>query len=111
MNRSQRRALVKKAKKDGMKKDLAKAYAEIANGTGSHTDPQEFSEGDMVQLDVDAIKARKNYDVMSEAYKEFVESSVGKAFTAHIERKHLISLKEEPKWLFWSGDLIKATEE
>lgn len=110
MNREQRRALVKRAQKDGMDKQLAKIYAEIASGTGEHTVAQEFAEGDKVQLNVEAIKARKNYERMSPLYKEFVESVGDTVFTAHIEHKNTISLVEEPKWLFWSGDLIKVAE-
>lgn len=33
---------------------------------------------------------------------------IGQIFTAHIEDNGLISLKENPEWLFWDGDLIKC---
>lgn len=110
MNREQRRALAKKAQKDGMRKGLAKVFAEIANGTGEHTKPQDFEEGDKVRLNIEAIKARKNYGVMSPMYKEFVENAGEAVYTAHVERPTLISLAEEPRWLFWSGDLIRVTD-
>lgn len=110
MNREQRRALAKRAQKHGMSKELAKTYAEIAGGTGEHTKPQAFDEGDKVRLDVEAIKARKNYERMSPMYKEFVNCAGDTIYTAHIEHKNLISLAEEPRWLFWSGDLIKIEE-
>ena len=106
MNRQQRRNFVKKAQKDGMSRGLAKAYVDIANGTGNNTNAKELSEGDKVKLDISAITARKNYKHMSDMYKEFVESNQDKEFTAHIENKNLISFLEEPRWLFWSGDLI-----
>lgn len=108
MNREQRRALAKRAQKHGMSKELAKTYAEIASGTGEHTKAQAFEEGDKIRLNVEAIKARKNYERMSPMYKEFVEAAGDTVFTAHVERANMISLAEEPKWLFWSGDLIKA---
>lgn len=108
MNRKQKRTLVKQARVDGMSKELAKTYAEIASGTGEHTEPQAFEEGDKIRLNIEAIKARKNYERMSPMYKEFVEAAGDTVFTAHVERANMISLVEEPKWLFWSGDLIKA---
>ena len=106
MNREQRRALAKRAQKNGMSKELA----EIASGAGEHTKPQAFDEGDKIRLNVEAIKARKNYERMSPMYKEFVEAAGDTVFTAHVERANMISLAEEPKWLFWSGDLIAATK-
>ena len=111
MNREQRRSLAKRARKDGMSKELAKVYAEIASGTGEHTKPQAFEEGDRVRLNIEAIKARKNYERMSPMYKEFVEAAGDTIYTAHVERTNTISLVEEPKWLFWSGDLLKAADE
>ena len=110
MNREQRRALTKRAQKDGMSKELAKTYAEIASGTGEHTKPQDFEEGDNIRLNIEAIKARKNYERMSPMYKEFVEAAGDTVFTAHVERANMISLAEEPKWLFWSGDLVKVVD-
>lgn len=113
MNRSQKRAFVKNARKNGMEKHKAEAFVEIMNGTGEHTEPQEIEEGEKVWLNIEAIKARKNYAHMSPMYKEFIEKSEGVVFTAHIEqgKKTLISLIEEPKWLFWSGDLVRVNSD
>lgn len=109
MNREQRRALAKRAHENGMSRELAKTYSEIAGGTGEHTKPQDFNEGDKIRLNIKEIKARKNYNRMSKMYKEFVDSAGETVYTAHIERTNLISLAEEPRWLFWSGDLIKVS--
>ena len=110
MNREQRRKMVKTAVKNGVKKEYAKAYSDISKGTGNHTEAKEFEEDDRLMLDIDAIKSRKNYPIMNPKYKQFVEESGGKVFTAHKENNNLISLKEEPEWLFWSGDLIKVDD-
>ena len=110
MNREQRRKMVKIATKNGVSKEHAKAYAVISQGTGAHTDAKPFEEDDKLMLDITAIKSRKNYAVMNPKYKEFVESSEGKIFTAHKENDNLISLKEDSRWLFWSGDLIKVVD-
>lgn len=111
MNRGQRRDFVKKATAKGLDKSTAKACAEIIDkGSGNNTPPQKFEDGDLVQLNVEAIKKRQNYPRMSESYKQFVDDNVGRVFTVHVERPNLISLKEEPKWLFWSGDLIKQED-
>ena len=107
MNREQKRAFVKKAKKRGVSANAAKAYAEIiSNGA-----KQDIAEDEKVRLNIETIKARQNYEKMSDKYKEFVDTNADTIFTAHIERPTLISLKEEPKWLFWCGDLIKMKEE
>ncbi len=109
MNREQKRAFVKKAKKRGVNTDAAKAYAEIiSNGAGQTSPKQDIVEDEKVKLNIENIKARQNYARMSDKYKEFVDASVDTVFTAHVERPTLISLKEEPKWLFWCGDLIKV---
>ena len=110
MNREQRRKMVKIATKNGVSKEHAKAYAVISQGTGAHTEAKHFDEDDKLMLDITAIKNRKNYPVMNPKYKAFVESSEGKIFTAHKENTNMISLKEKPQWLFWSGDLIKIEE-
>ena len=111
MNREQRRAFVKNAKSRGVSEKAAEAYAAILDkGVGKVTPSQPIEEDEQVMLNVEAIKASQNYGRMSELYKQFVEEGLGKIFTAHIERPNLISLKEEPKWLFWSGDLIKCSK-
>ncbi len=104
MNREQKRNFVKKATKKGMDKKLAKTFAESVGSI--HSDSQDIEEGMKVKINLDLVKSRKNYANMSEKYKEFVESSADQVFTAHIERRNLISFVEEPKWLFWSGDLV-----
>lgn len=112
MNREQKRAFVKKAKKRGVSVDAAKAYAEIiSNGAGKTSPKQDIVEGEKVKLNVENLKARQNYERMTDLYKEFIDANVDTVFTAHVERPTLISLKEEPKWLFWCGDLIKVKED
>ena len=109
MNREQRRDFVKKAKSKGVSKKAAEAYAAILDkGVGKVTPAQPIEEDEQIMLNIESIKARQNYERMSELYKQCVEESSGKVFTAHVERPNLISLKEEPKWLFWSGDLIRC---
>lgn len=93
-----------------MSKSKADAFARIAGGTGEHTPRQELLEGGKVRLNTEAIKARKNYEIMSPLYKEFVENAGDTIYTVHLEREVLVSLVEEPKWLFWCGDLIKVEE-
>lgn len=111
MNRQQKRAFVKKAKSKGISKNVAEAYLAIKEaGLDKVSLPKQFQEGDKVKLDVEKIKRRKDYEKMNPRYKEFVESNADTAFTAHLERETLISLAEQPEWLFWSGSLIKVKE-
>lgn len=70
-----------------------------------------ISENDKVMLDIRTITSRKNYARRADEYKAFINNSSGRVFTAHVEHPTLISLKEEPRWLFWSGDLVKIDVE
>lgn len=116
MNRQQRRKVEKVARSRGASGDEAKSIAMIVSnadeirkgGTGAHTTAKSFNDGDKVKLNIEAVKSRKNYDRMLPLYKEFVETSEDTVFTVHVEQGNLISFIEEPKWLFWSGDLIKV---
>lgn len=119
MNREDKRKLTKMAqKKAGLSREIARAYAEVVynadairlNGTGEHTPSKEFDDGESVQIDIDAIKSRQNYERMAKPYKQFIEDSAGKTYTVHIEENKLISLTEAPQWLFWSGDLLHLNE-
>ncbi|MDO5546868.1 MAG: hypothetical protein Q4F79_00050 [Eubacteriales bacterium] len=111
MNRQQKRAFVKKAQSKGISKNVAEAYLAIKEaGLDKVSLPKQFQEGDKVKLDVEKIMQRKDYEKMNPRYKEFVESNVDTVFTAHLERETLISLAEQPEWLFWSGSLIKVKE-
>lgn len=118
MNRDQRRALEKAYRKYGKSRTEAKQIArqmyDIDNirldGVGKPSMAKEFREGEKFKLDLEKIKARKNYERMTEAYKQFVNDNADTVLTAHVEHG-LVSAKEEPKWLFWSGDLLKVEEE
>lgn len=107
MNRKQKRALDSKKNR----KKLKLLLAEMESQMGSQEDDF-IQDGDLVQLDVDRIMSRKEYPKMQEEYRGFVESSRGKTFTAHPYNQKRdgfaakIELKEEPRWLFWSGDVI-----
>lgn len=106
MNREFRRNFVKQARKNGVSTKAAENYIDVAkNGTGEHTARQNINNGDLVKINIEAVKARQNYDKMSEKYKEFVDENKDTVFTAFVESDNLISFKENRAWLFWSGDL------
>ena len=113
MNREQKRGLERKLRKKGYSEADAKKYVASAealeeirkSGSGEASPPKKFSEGDKVKLNIQRIKERKNYDRMLDGYKEFVNGNTDTVFTAHVERENMISMAEEPRWLFWSGDL------
>lgn len=115
MNREERRAASKPRKKtdphDPKRILAAMKLNAIANKViTDHTDPKEINEGDTVKMDVSLVKARRSYPNMSGPYKKFVDDNDGVEFTAHVEGKNMISFVEEPRWLFWSGDLIKVKD-
>jgi len=75
-----------------------------------------LKDGDKVLLDIEKIKARKDYYKTQSEYQSFVEQNKGIVFTARPYRKYndgfsvMVELKEEPRWLFWYGDLIRITD-
>ena len=117
MNREQRRRANRSpTKKDKYSKNKILEFERVMKiakrSVQQHTEPQEFSEGDKVKLNLQAIQLRPNYSKMNEAYKKFVNDNEDTVFTAHFENESskLISFKEEPRWLFWCGDLLKVEE-
>lgn len=109
MNREQRREFAKRAKARGISDEHINAYIAWVNSGGNNI--YEIKEGDKVLLNVRKIISGVNYSRMVPAYKKFIEESEGVVFTAHIERGCLVSLMENPKWLFWIGDLVKYKTE
>ncbi len=106
MNREQRRSFKKKYKK-GVREHAADRLNELSKELENP-----LRDGDCVQLNVDRITNRKDYAQTTEEYRSFVESSRDKVFTVRLYRKRadgfsaIIELVEEPKWLFWCGDLV-----
>lgn len=108
-NHKQRRRYKQIVKKRKLNTRISDAYSSLLEGGGGDgTPPQKFEEGDKASINIEAVKARKNYSNLAPSYQKFVEESEGKTFTVHIERPNMISFVEESKWLFWSGDLIKV---
>lgn len=106
MNREQRRNFVKKAKKNGMLRADAEKFLKIADTNGNHYTPaKEIHTGDKVVLRVAELKAKKNYGIMNPEYRAFIEQSEGVVYTAVRERAELIHMEEQPRWLFWCGDM------
>lgn len=111
MNREQRRKFSKNAKKKGIGEKFTELYLSMdREGLETPAPPQKIENGDKVMLDVERIKSRKNYDRMTDLYKEFVNANDGTVFTAKVEKENLVSMEEDPRWLFWSGDLLLAAE-
>lgn len=112
MNRQQKRSFIKQAQKKGISRNVAEAYISVKeSGMDIVSLPKQIHEDDRVKLDVEKIKSRNDYQKMNPKYKQFIEANKDTVFTAHIERDTLISLKEFPEWLFWSGDVIVLGDE
>lgn len=107
MNRAQRRSAEKRLRRKGYSKGSARGMIELFRGH-NYVPPADFSEDDKVMLDVEQIRKSKDFADMQQSYKDFVNENEGRVFTAHIESPVLVSLKEDPKWWFYSGDLLPA---
>lgn len=116
MNRSERREVEKRARRKGISKAELKSYVKTIsnadeirkNGVGIVSPAKKIEDGDKVTINIERVRARQNYRLMTDTYKDFVTSNEGTVFTARVERENLIKLEENPQWLFWSGDLDLA---
>ena len=76
-------------------------------------------EGEKVKLDFERLANYKDYEKLSDRYKEFIENNRSAVFTVEFDpyrkehntkdKENLVQLVEDtsnPKWLFWAGDLI-----
>ena len=70
-------------------------------------------DGDKVRINVPGLRQSKMWSHLQAEYREFVEKSADSVFTARVYQrrdgqnsKTLVWFEEEPKWLFWMGDLI-----
>ncbi len=93
-------------------KVLSQLYATLSElGIDSEFSEKEFKEDDKVLINTDQILNRSTMGKLSKPYLRFIRENNGKVFTVHLEKNGLISLKEHPEWLFWSGDLYLAEDD
>jgi ABC-type tungstate transport system permease subunit len=112
MNREEKRKVTKKLKSKGYTLDRINTYISYREKLESSII---LSEGDLVRIDINRIKEHPDYSKLSEKYKAFIANNTGREFTVEYDKNHtnnptLVCLKEDttdPKWLFWTGDLIK----
>lgn len=120
MNRAERRRLAKKLRADGDYTSDVSTLASLIRIVDDNPNnmlsgvidamQQEifgFEEDCKVMLDVEEITSRKDFETKLDDYKQFVLENKDTVFTAHVEHGRLISLKENPTWLFTKFDLIK----
>ena len=111
MNREQRRSLIRRGKKN-----LRELAADKLNALSDDVENW-IHDGDKVRLNVKQNTVRSDYAKTQTEYRNFVESSEGRVFTARLYRKRpdgfsaVVELAEMPKWMFWHGDLIKVQSE
>ena len=113
MNRKDKRAFLKSAKKKGVDRQLAELYLRIKE---KGIQPQTIVDGDKVKLNMKAIQSHPDYNRLSDKYKSFVTENVDTIFTVQFDPRSgnlnaIVSLKEDStRWLFWVGDLTKVNE-
>lgn len=75
--------------------------------------PKYIPEGTKVQLNVEKMRKNKDWDRLTDKYKQWVNNHANDIFTVIYDKNHIknpivVSLKEDmsvPKWLFYIGDL------
>ena len=73
--------------------------------------PQLLIDGEKVNLNYDALVSEKDYQIKSESYKIFIEQNKDNILTVKCDVNKnpffFVTLVEAPKWLWYTGDLIK----
>lgn len=112
MNRKQKRDFKKNIIKKGiLTREEMKKYFSVNSDERNYSTEQSIKDGDKVRLNVDAIKGRPRFNIMSDGYKQFVDNNTDSVLTAKLYGHNMIELEEDPRWLFWSGDLIVVNED
>lgn len=113
MNRAQKRALVKRLKKRGVSEENAKRFVEAFESGKIALPDLRITDGDKVRLNLKTITQREAYPEMNPVYRDFVESNADTVFTVRFDNPDSVVayLEEEPKWRFYTGDLIRIEEE
>ena len=113
MNRAQKRALVKRLKKRGMSEETAKKLIEQEESGKLVLPDIRLADGDKVRLNLKTITQRSAYPEMNPVYRDFVESNADTVFTVRFDNPDSVVayLEEEPKWRFYTGDLIRIEED
>ena len=112
MNRAERRKFVKLARKEGYSRGAAEAYLAVKEmGDVADGAPKMFEDGSKVTVDVEKIKATKDYETKSDNYKEMLEEISGKVFEVRNVKGNLYSLDGLDGWIFWGGDLKTKEDE
>ena len=120
MNREQRRQTVKNLQKKGLKRESAETIVERMDFTEHHFS-RDVWEGEKVKLNYNRITHYKDWKILRQEYKDFVEANKDTVFTVEfddIRKKEaekndgfsgLCQFVEDTtpvKWLFYAIDLI-----
>ena len=120
MNREQRRQAVKNLQKKGLKRESAETFVERMDFTEHHFS-RDVWEGEKVKLNYDRITHYKDWKILRQEYRDFVEANKDTVFTVEfddIRKKEaekneglsgLCQFVEDTtpvKWLFYAIDLI-----
>lgn len=120
MNREQRRQTVKNLQKKGLKRESAETFVERMDFT-EHSFNRDVWEGEKVKLNYDRITHYKDWKILRQEYKDFVEANKDTVFTVEFDdirkkeaekSKGISSLCQfvedttPVKWLFYAIDLI-----
>lgn len=112
MNRAEKRHPNKPSKIRQMIEDISV----ITKLKKAIEDGWQFNPGDKVQLNMDAITSHPGYNERGTSYRKFCEENAGRIFTVEYNgdmNPSVVCLAEDttnPKWLFWTGDLMAVTE-
>lgn len=112
MNRETKRKMKKALMKaTGISQGDFDKYFSADSSKREYTDAVEIAEGSKVKIDIEKVVNRPRYNIMSSAYKKFVEEHHDDVFTAHVYARNMIEFEEDKRFLFWSGDLVVVSDE
>lgn len=110
MNREQKRTFKKEIKKKLNKTSLSDKMKErVEQYITQDQGASDLFDGDKVKLNYNRIISYPDFKKMRPEYIEFIESNKETIFTAEKYKSLTVQLQEDtnnPKFLFWPGDLI-----
>lgn len=113
INREQKRNQTKLLKAKGFDDNQIATYFALKE---TELKSKPLIEGQKVKLNLDNIKSHPDYERLSLKYKSWAESHKDNIFTVEYDKhpkNNIVCLAEDesdPKWLFWTGDLMIIEE-
>jgi hypothetical protein len=115
MNREEKRNIEKQLRAKGYSKNKIKSYFDLMDRIKKIP---EITEGTRVKLNMEVIKTYINFDKQLPLRRQWILDHQDEVFTVVYDKNHkthpsIVNFyedKSEPKWLFWTGELVVVND-